>query len=318
MRVEAQEKQSGLSNLRVATYSAIVAMAIASVALFIPNARLWTILFVGILVFLLVLFIISFNRYLWMARIALGGMALSSWVVKGVSAWAQIDDDTFVGIIVNQIRLQDSINLTIGFVVLIGADVFVHHIMPYLRERSTQSTERSKKLQQGSISQTIEKIEADTVNLTQVSALTGRNSVIFADCNALKTLLDREFYRGEEFGKMKIDAEQWQIRTESGDLNTKYIEILKSKADTLVSQIKDLIDMLEYEAAFDKAEQLEALVTKGEKSLPAESLTDLYIFLANTEITKVNWLNITKGKAKDLSKVRYFYEKAKNVNRKES
>lgn len=58
----------------VATVISIVAMLLASIALFFPNTRLWSILIVGILVFVIVIYLLSYSRYLRLAKFILGWM----------------------------------------------------------------------------------------------------------------------------------------------------------------------------------------------------------------------------------------------------
>lgn len=302
----------------VAAVISIVAMLLASIALFFPNTRLWTILIVGALVFIIVIYILSYSRYLRLAKFILGGIVASSWIAKGIFAFIEIEPVVFLGVSIEEITWQDSFNLTICFVVLVLSDIFVNHFIPYLEKLS----EKKGPPENDGKFQNIRNINAEVVNLTQnYTAGSASSSQVSMPANLLEELMNDQYSKGFALGEkqkecdlllQKQDAES-DTGQSATDKDVKYINVLQSKIEILKSQAQQAIDELEYEDYFEKTQGLGKIVEAEENILPAMLLREIYIFLANMEITKANWLKNTKGKERDLTQVKYYFEKAKNV-----
>lgn len=95
---------------------------------------------------------------------------------------------------------------------------------------------------------------------------------------------------------------------------------IKSSIDeinSLIIKAKKYINKLELPKAFKCADEIENMLVVMELRLPNEFLSDIYVFLAKIEFDRTNWLSARKGLPKDYTRVKEFYEKAKNVNKKQ-
>lgn len=105
----------------------------------------------------------------------------------------------------------------------------------------------------------------------------------------------------------------------SGKSITTPIIDIPSVTDNLEIQMakaRNYLDKFEYEKSFLVADDIINKLTKVEPILPTAFLAKVYLFLADIEITRVNWRNITRGITKDFTRIKELYQKSKEYHEK--
>jgi hypothetical protein len=81
-----------------------------------------------------------------MANLVLGGLIVgTSWIEKGISVSAQLNESTSVGILLKATSWVEPISLTICFVALLLMDLIINHVNPYIRGWISQRNVEYKK-----------------------------------------------------------------------------------------------------------------------------------------------------------------------------
>jgi calcineurin-like phosphoesterase family protein len=113
---------------------------------------------------------------------------------------------------------------------------------------------------------------------------------------------------------IKQTKEEIKIYDESIKLKDKTIteEFIAKKGKTFLRRIKNQLAVLDLKNAFSEGQQLERWIANYENKIPSDLAAGLYELLVNIELTKKN-TQLPNNKAWDLTRAKFFLEKAKNV-----
>lgn len=115
--------------------------------------------------------------------------------------------------------------------------------------------------------------------------------------------------------QIKQIKEDVKVYDESIKLKDKTIteEFIAEKGQTFLRRIKNKLAVLDLKNAFAESQQLERWIANYENKIPSDLAAGLYELLVNIELTKKKNKQLPNNKAWDLTRAKFFLEKAKNV-----
>jgi len=118
--------------------AAVAAMAITLLFIYMQNVRIRVIIICGLLVFISVLFILSVNRYRWMAYIVLNALTLNNWLIQKFASSLQVEGNIIFKMYMEFSSSIEPYSLTLCFIALLGIDIFDRKLFSLLQTRTEQ------------------------------------------------------------------------------------------------------------------------------------------------------------------------------------